>query len=1195
MASRSTRSPDHELPSHESSSYEIVLATGPDSARIIPLTGRKQTLGRSQSCGIRIDDGALEAHHAVISKILPSAKTGLQLESVIEPLGGKVEIRGSSFRVGATECLVHPAISSALINRPSLSTRPFHRSPQSPIEHREVPVEPTTSIQPSSAAAPPWAAISGGVATGLIVAAITGQVLFGIFSLVTAGIAGVTWVIQRRSYRRSLRRWTAAMQRNQDLFDHQCLNYARHLAEKRRLRHRPLGALLLAAHLGENVLWAKREINEVCIGFGSRQVLVTPNARPLAFNDIPVTVSCAPGSVIGIYGPRAMAVSTALVMRLAVEIGPSDWRLLIADELPALWSHLQGLPHLRARPLTRNDLTDGGGGSLHDDGLHDVVLVTESHQMAHRHSVPSRYVESHRATLLICAPTLRDLPATCTDIIDSSNAELDGVGTEGARNIIEALSQWHDPDAQTLAIPHHVQLEDVDSVKDLDARVLRQRWLSQSLRFDLGLSAEGPIGIDLAVDGPHMIVVGTTGSGKSELLRSLVVSLALQASPTEVNFILFDYKGGSAFDRCACLPHVVGVVTDLDRDDGYEKTATRVLRGLEAELRRREHMLRRVGLSDQKTYQLRRQQADEPMPRLVIVVDELAALRADVPEAVPALIAIAQRGRSLGLHLVLATQRPGTELTPDVMANTTIRLALRMQTQEDSKQVIGYGGAADLSRHQPGRALLTLGSESPEEFQSLYVSRDLMAVVAMTSALAVDLNIATPRRPWCPPLAEQLSADADRCRFSVGLIDDPERQQQPPLLWEPRRHLLVTMGPGSGKTSTLHTLAAISQQDDPKASLYFLSGSGNHEPDSSWIAVSDRERLHRLLQFLINVIEERRTRRQADDRITLMIDDVDLWRSHHSDDRLGSMQWELFERVVSEGPAVGVFCVMTTSHTQLLPAVLKSRIEQQWRAGKRPGSVLVSTPKSRLGLSAQIFDPRTFAADIGQFISVPDADRCTVLATLPQDLWSSERRQLGSFGVRADTLMEATLDSTRTLRHIVLGHRYSGRTTAFEALVAAWKDLHPNGMVLDGSQSDDSLEALVAIARDDHEVCTLVAIDDAERRTLRAPLVGLIKQALDPSKSDAESRIGGVSVVASTSVSGLRSQSDHWLHALRRYRSGVLLGRCAEEDGDLFGQYARSLHIVPQATSRGLWIEDGESMSIIQFFRAVAEMDEESR
>ena len=200
----------------------------------------------------------------------------------------------------------------------------------------------------------------------------------------------------------------------------------------------------------------------------------------------------------------------------------------------------------------------------------------------------------------------------------------------------------------------------------------------------------GPLVLDLVADGPHLLVGGTTGSGKSELLRSMVAGLALSADPAHLAFVLIDYKGGAAFDRCAEMPHVAGMVTDLD-----DRLAERALVCLEAELRHREERLRAAGAEDLAAFRARTGHAGgDPLPRLVVVVDEFATLAAELPEFLRSLVGIAQRGRSLGVHMVLATQRPAGVVTDDIRANTTCRIALRVTDRHDSNDVIDSPDAA---------------------------------------------------------------------------------------------------------------------------------------------------------------------------------------------------------------------------------------------------------------------------------------------------------------------------------------------------------------------------------------------------------------------------------------------------------------------------------------------------------------------
>ena len=235
-----------------------------------------------------------------------------------------------------------------------------------------------------------------------------------------------------------------------------------------------------------------------------------------------------------------------------------------------------------------------------------------------------------------------------------------------------ALAGLHDPERPGggRCLPGAVTLTDLVAGPIDDVEALRAHWRSAGddppLRTRLAMAADGPVEIDLVRDGPHMLVAGTTGAGKSELLRTLIAGLAAGAGPEHLAFVLIDYKGGGAFDACAaCLT-----------SPGWRRISTTAwpsgrCAACAAELRRREAMLRDAGAPDLSSY--RSVRGRPPIPRLVVVVDEFATLAADLPGFIPSLVAVAQRGRSLGVHLVLATQRPAGAVSDDIRANTTLR------------------------------------------------------------------------------------------------------------------------------------------------------------------------------------------------------------------------------------------------------------------------------------------------------------------------------------------------------------------------------------------------------------------------------------------------------------------------------------------------------------------------------------------
>ena len=211
----------------------------------------------------------------------------------------------------------------------------------------------------------------------------------------------------------------------------------------------------------------------------------------------------------------------------------------------------------------------------------------------------------------------------------------------------------------------------------------------------IGVAAGRNLVLDLREHGPHALVGGTTGSGKSEFLQTWVISIAAEHSPSRVTFLFVDYKGGAAFADCTSLPHCVGLVTDLS-----PHLVQRALRSLKAELRWREQILQRKRAKD--LLELEKRGDPETPPSLVIVVDEFAALVSEVPEFVDGVVDVAQRGRSLGLHLVLATQNPGQSIKDNLRANTNLRVALRMNDPEHSTDVIGTNQAALFDPGIPG-------------------------------------------------------------------------------------------------------------------------------------------------------------------------------------------------------------------------------------------------------------------------------------------------------------------------------------------------------------------------------------------------------------------------------------------------------------------------------------------------------------
>ncbi|WP_462203736.1 FtsK/SpoIIIE domain-containing protein [Frankia sp. CcWB3] len=283
---------------------------------------------------------------------------------------------------------------------------------------------------------------------------------------------------------------------------------------------------------------------------------------------------------------------------------------------------------------------------------------------------------------------------------------------ESVARALAPLRDAGDDDSESL--PSAVRLLDILGADPPTPKVIQDFWSSvpqpprgtASRAVPAGIGEGGRFTIDLSRDGPHGLVAGTTGAGKSELLQTIIAAHAVMYRPNEMIFVLVDYKGGSAFAECAALPHTVGMVTDLD-----PHLVRRALSSLTAELRRRERMLAAAGAKDLDAFRrlLPHPIGRPTIPRLLLVVDEFATLARELPEFVAGLVNLAQRGRSLGIHLLLATQRPAGVVSPEIRANTNLRIALRVTDAAESEDVVGCPDAALISPATPGRAVVRTG------------------------------------------------------------------------------------------------------------------------------------------------------------------------------------------------------------------------------------------------------------------------------------------------------------------------------------------------------------------------------------------------------------------------------------------------------------------------------------------------------
>ncbi|TQM35210.1 type VII secretion protein EccCa [Pseudonocardia cypriaca] len=387
---------------------------------------------------------------------------------------------------------------------------------------------------------------------------------------------------------------------------------------------------------------------------------------------------------------------------------------------------------------------------------------------------------------------------------------------------------------------------------------LRARWArseADRLRVPIGVDESGvPVALDLKEaalggSGPHGLCIGATGSGKSELLRTLVLGLAAAHSSEELNLVLVDFKGGATFLGLSGLPHVSAVITNLADELGL---VDRMADALAGEINRRQELLRAAGnLAGITEYAAaRRAGADlPPLPALFVVVDEFSELLAQRPELIDLLVTIGRLGRSLGLHLLLASQRLDEGRLRGLESHLSYRIALRTFSAAESRAVLGVPDAHQLPS-APGSAFLATGTGELVRFRSAYVSGPdtaprspgpapqrprahpfVVAPVRVPDAPPPDEDTADgpsvldtvigamagsgppAHRVWLPPLADPPTLDevggpTGPLRVAVGLVDRPYQQRRDALLVDlagGSGHLAVVGAPRSGKSSALAT------------------------------------------------------------------------------------------------------------------------------------------------------------------------------------------------------------------------------------------------------------------------------------------------------------------------------------------------------------------------------------------------------
>lgn len=1255
---------------------EVHVVGGLDAGVVCPLPPGRHTVGRGRHADVQLDAPTLSRLHLVVdvdphgaAMVHDAGSTnGTRVAGafVNEPTAAGA---GDELALGAVALRIAPAGTTPASRR---APGAFNRPPRREAAGATRP--PLVAPRPR----PPVTARPRFSWTGLLVPLVAGGAMavlwdprLAAFCLLSPVLVAGTWLEERRRAKRDGRDRVRDLEAEVERFR---ADVAQALAREasHRARHCPDPAdVVRRATSADTQLWQRRAREPgafaVRLGTGDERWVPAVDGldmadeaaavlRDAALTNAPITADLAPGSMLGIAGDRRAAVSVArwVVAQLAVHLGPADVRIavLTGGERVEEWSFAKWLPHaagLVASTAVPTDV-DAVVDALHAHADVARVVIADAPGLATGKAAPLRALLAGghgAATGVVLASHEEELPASCTHVLvlDGSDGSArlhepatgrvvdsmlaTGLAPSAAAAIAHALAPVDDPEASgdhhdLPPVVHLLPLLDVEP--DASPIAARWQWSDGMPTATLGTTARGPLTVDLVRDGPHGLVGGTTGAGKSELLRTFVASLAANTSPADVNVVLVDYKGGSAFDACARLPHVVGLVTDLD-----EHLGRRALRCLEAELRHRESVLRATGAADISSHHL---------PRLVVVIDEFATLAAELPDFMDALVGIAQRGRSLGVHLVLATQRPAGAVKDNIRANTNLRVALRMQDAADSNDVIGSPDAARITRDQRGRGLARLGPSELVAFQAALVSgrsaiggpsravvvrpfpfapstdaatatgagdgpSDLERLVDAARAAAAQLGIPPQRQPWPDPLPASVDLagldGAPAGGVLLGLADDPSRQCRRSYGWDPLRGNLLVYGvAGSGTTTVLETIAvSLARSCSPeRLHLYAMDfGAGRLASlaalphTGAVVGATEDERQRRLVRLLRNELDRRRASHGDGNEWPAVVLLLDGWSAFTAayDDADGMALRDEVARLVADGPAVGMWTVVTAEVPNALPLSVAGLVAQRlvlrladrsdWSAfGVGRHDVPPELPGRGIDVASGLEVQVAFASPVARGMVI-DGPRCAPgIGTLPTDVRVCELRvDVTDDGVWRipigldDTSLSAAVLPLHPGDHAVIaGPPRSGRSTALETVIAAARTSRPEVDIAIVAPRRSPLHAQPSGGVPRYEGRPLlVIVDDCELVDDGDGAIAALLRADHPD----------VHVIAAGRSDALRSGYGHWSRELRRSRLGIALVPQVE-DGDLFGTvFARRSLPVP-VVGRGLLVVDGVASTV---------------
>lgn len=671
--------------------------------------------------------------------------------------------------------------------------------------------------------------------------------------------------------------------------------------------------------------------------------------------DAPVVVKLKDANAIGVVGEFSRLYEMMKIMLVDIisrqYYGDVKIYLLIDDDQEKYdWIRL--LPHIFSISAQRNIVCDTESKTSIFESLYkelnersrekvqtgfNIVFVLDEHGIK-SHPI-SKYIEnaSELNTVFVFFEEKFDLlPLYCSrviNILDEKEAELfesinksniqkfkyTRVSDKQIRNAVEKLAPvFCEEISLASSLRKKISLFELLGIYGVNDLNLLERWSSSKIYDSIAV----PIGVNVKDEivyldlhekyhGPHGLVAGTTGSGKSEILQTYILSAATLFTPYEIGFVIIDFKGGGMVNQFKDLPHLMGAITNIDG-----KAIDRSLKSIKAELLKRQNLFAEAEVNhiDKYIKAYKEGRVKTALPHLVIIVDEFAELKAEQPEFMKELISAARIGRSLGVHLILATQKPAGQVNEQIWSNSKFKLCLKVQTQEDSNEVLKSPLAAEI--REPGRAYLQVGNnEIFELFQSgfsgcyennddkdlksfdicaldfkgnrkvIYQQRpkknthsrtQLEAVVEYVHDYCEKIDLKKLPEICLPPLEDTIAYDIlehgcgkdINCSVSIGIYDNPDCQVQEKAIIDLANSNTLIIGSSQyGKTNLLETIIRnLAETYSPKeVNMYIIDFASmvlkNFESllhVGGVVCPSDDEKLKNLFKYLYNEIASRR-------------------------------------------------------------------------------------------------------------------------------------------------------------------------------------------------------------------------------------------------------------------------------------------------------------------------------------------------